>query len=149
MMQRLRSPAGMKRWRTGAVLLLAVALAGCSGGFAGFGGPKRTQPAVTINANLYPANYRQQIVVMLRTLLANRVDYQNALVAPPALKPVPDSPNLHYVVCLQFTNRTEHRDKVVLFLGGEPQQYVDATPQECDGAAYQPYTELLAALPGK
>jgi hypothetical protein len=140
----------MKMWRTGIVLLLAAAaLAGCSGGLPGFGGPKQAKPLPSVDANLYPANYRAQVVIMMRKLLSNRADYQSAMIAPPALKPVPDSPNLHYVVCLQFNNRTEHRDKVVIYLGGEPQQYVDATPQECADAAYQPFSELLAALPSK
>ena len=72
-----------------------------------------------------------------------------AMIAQPALKPVADSPNLHYVVCLQFNDRTEHRNKVVLFLGGTPTQYIDATPQQCDAAAYGPFPELQAALPRK
>jgi hypothetical protein len=138
----------MKMWRTGIILsLAAMALAGCSAGNSIFGGPKQGKPVPTVDANLYPPNYRAQIVIMMRKLLSNRADYQNAMIAPPALKPVPDSPNLHYVVCLQFNDRTEHRDKVVIYLGGEPQQYVDATPQECDGAPYGPFPELLAALP--
>lgn len=130
-----------------AVLLTVTALAGCSGGLPGFGGPKRQQPAVTVDMNVYPANYRQQITTMLSALLRSRADYQNALIAPPALKPVADSSNLHYVVCLQFTARVEHRDKVVIYLGGDPQQYVDATPEQCAGVAYAPFTELAAALP--
>jgi hypothetical protein len=82
-------------------------------------------------------------------LLTNRADY-NALISPPMLKPVPDSPNEHYVVCLQFNNDPEGpKTKVVLFLGAEPQQYVDATPEECAGAAYQSFTELAAEMPHK
>jgi hypothetical protein len=131
------------------LLLTATALAGCSSmpSMPSFGGSKRQQPTVTVDANLYPANYRQQIATMLSTLLAARADYQNALIAAPALKPVADSPNLHYVVCLQFNDRTEHRNKVVIYLGGDPQQYVDATPEQCAGAAYAPFTELAAVLP--
>ncbi len=137
-------------WWTRIVLLLAaMALAGCSAGHSVFGGPKQDKPLPTVDANLYPTNYRRQVVVMMTKLLSNRADYQSAMIAPPALKPVPDSPNLHYVVCLQFNDRTEHRDKVVIYLGGEPQQYVDATPAECADAPYQPFPELLAALPAK
>jgi hypothetical protein len=129
------------------MLSAALALAGCSGGL-GFGGPKRAQPDVVVNANLYPANYRAQIAVMLRTLLANRADF-NALISPPMLKPVADSSNLHYVVCLQFSRPDGPKTKVVIYLGGSPTQYIDATPQQCADAAYQPFTELAAELPSK
>jgi hypothetical protein len=145
-----RLSGAMTRWRTGVALLLAAAaLAGCNGGFAGFGGSKRAQPVVTVDPNVFPSNYRRQIVTMLMTMLTSREDYLSAMIAQPVLKPVADSPNLHYVVCLQFNARTEHRDKVVIFLGGDPQQYIDAIPQQCDGALYQPFTELVAAMPRK
>ncbi len=140
----------MRTWRTGAVpLLAALALAGCSGGFGGFGGPKRPQPVATVDPNLYPANYRNQIAMLLRTTLTDRADFNGALIAAPALKPVADSPNLHYVVCLQLTGRNERTTKAVIYLGGDPTQYVDATPQQCADAAYQPFTELQYAKPEK
>jgi hypothetical protein len=126
------------------MLLAALALAGCSGGFGGFG--KSNQPDVVVDANLYPANYRTQIATMLRTLLTERSDY-NALISPPMLKPVADSPNPHYIVCLQFNRPDGPKTKVVVYLGGTPQQYIDGTPEECAGAAYQPFTELAAELP--
>jgi hypothetical protein len=130
---------------TSAMMLLAVlGLAGCSGGFAGFG--KHNEPDVVVDANLYPANYRAQIATMLRTLLTERTDY-NALISPPMLKPVSDSANPHYIVCLQFNRPDGPKTKVVIYLGGTPQQYIDATPEECSGAAYQPFTELAAELP--
>lgn len=129
------------------MLLAALALAGCGAGH-GFGGAKHDQPAEVVNANLYPANYRAQIATMLVTLLTNRSDF-NALIAPPMLKSVPDSPNQHYVVCLQFNEPEGPKTKVAVYLGGTPIQYVDATPGECDGAAYQPFTELAAELPHK
>jgi len=143
----------MSTRRTGAAAFLAaLALAGCSSGLPalpGLGGQKPAQPAATVDLNVYPANYRRQIAVMLSTVLSSRADFTNAMIAPPALKPVADSANLHYVVCIQYNNRTEERNKVVIYLGGDPQQYVDATPPQCGDAAYQPFTELAAALPHK
>lgn len=139
----------MTHWRKAATLLLAgLAIAGCSGN--PFGGSKRPpQPTVTVDPNLYPSNYRQQVAALLLTVLHQRPDFFNAMIAPPALKPVAESPNLHYVVCLQFTARADHRSKVVIFLGGSPTQFVDATPQQCGDAAYGPFPELQAAFPGK
>jgi hypothetical protein len=130
------------RSKSTAILLAALALAGCSA----FNGGKRNQPDEIVNANLYPANYRGQIATMLQTLLTERSDY-NALIAPPMLKPVTDSSNPHYVVCLQFNRPDGPKTKVVVYLGGTPQQYVDATPEECSDAQYQPFTELAAIAP--
>ena len=133
---------------TMAALLAGIALAGCSSGF-NFGGPKKKQPDVVVDTNIYPANYRTQIVIMLRSILSNRGDFIGTLIAPPALKPVADSSIPHYVVCLQFNRPDGPKTKVVIYLGGEPQQYIDAKPEQCAGAAYQPFTELQAALPHK
>jgi hypothetical protein len=130
-----------------AMLLAAIALAGCSSG-PSFGGPKKKQPDVVVDSNVYPANYRTQIVTMLVATLSERSDYISTLIAPPALKPVANSSFPHYVVCLQFNRPDGPLTKVVIYLGGEPQQYVDATPDQCAGAAYQPFTELQAATPG-
>lgn len=134
------------RSKSAAILLAALALAGCGAGH-GFGFGSKQQPAEVVNANLYPASYRTQIATMLLTLLTNRADY-NAMISAPMLRPVPDSSNDHYVVCLQYAYDPDGpQTKVVIFLGGTPQQYVDATPEECTGAAYAPFTELAAQLP--
>jgi len=133
-------------WAAIAMIAPALALGGCSSGGI-FGGPKHAaRPDVVVDPNLYPTNYRAQIAAMLRTLLTNRADF-NALIAPPQLKPVADSTNLHYVVCLQFNRPDGPKTKVVIYLGGTPIQYVDATPVQCDGAPYQPFPELLTELP--
>ena len=150
----LYSATKLRRGRTvlrPIIPMLIMTLAGCSSmpSLPGFGGPKRPPPAVTVDMNIYPANYRMQIVTLLSKLLTNRADFISAAIAPPALKPVADSSNLHYVVCIQFNNRAEHRNKVVIYLGGDPQQYIDATPQQCGDAVYQPFTELATALPQK
>jgi hypothetical protein len=136
------------RWKAAALLMAGLALAGCSS--SPFGGPKRPpQPTITVDPNLYPANYRQQITALLLLQLHQRPDFFNTLIAAPTLKPVADSPNLHYVVCLQFNARVDHRNKVVIFLGGSPTQFIDATPDQCGDAAYGPFPELQAAFPGK
>lgn len=138
----------MSGLRTKAVLLVAavaltLALAGCSS----FGSkPKRD---FVVNPNIYPANYRKQIAGLLTTQLTNPIEFRTALISQPVLKPVTDGTEPHYVVCLQYPNRTEHRVKVVVFLESAPTQYVDATPQQCDGAAYGPFPELAKMSPTK
>ena len=127
-------------------LPVALAVAGCSGGF---GGPKRPQPTVAVDPNAYPASYRQQIAALLAPILTDRADFHGTLIAAPALKPVAESQNPHYVVCLQLNGHNEHKTKAVIYLAGVPTQYIDATTQQCGDAAYLPFTELESAMPSK
>ena len=131
-----------------ALLLAALALAGCSGGGM-FGGPKGNQPAAAVDPNLYPSNYRKQIAAMLAMLLKERAEFRGALIAQPELKPVAQSSTPHYVVCVQLNLHNQPRTKAVIFLGGDPTQFVDATPEQCTGVAYQSFTELELETPQK
>jgi hypothetical protein len=120
----------------------ALAVAGCSG----FGGPKGQDAAVAaIDPNVYPANYRIQIAQFLRQSLTDRVEFRGALIAQPALKPIGDSQ--HYMVCVRFNGRSQLRNKVAIYLAGQIAQFIDSTPEQCADAAYQPFTELAAAVP--
>src|SRR5579871_6240793 len=65
------------------LLLAAMAVAGCSSGL--FGGSKKEAPSI-IDPNPFPANYRSQVLTLLRTTLTERAEYVGALIAPPALK---------------------------------------------------------------
>jgi hypothetical protein len=131
--------------RAGLVILLtAITAAGCNGGF---GGAKSAPPAQAVDPNAYPANYRRQIAGFLQTTLKDRADFGGALIASPALKTV--GQNQHYVVCLQLNGHNERKDKVLIYLAGSLQQYVDATPELCGDAAYQPFQELADEMPAK
>ena len=131
----------MRIARAGIVALLAsISIAGCSG----FGKPK---PEPVVDPNAYPANYRTQIVTLLTTTLTDRADFRGALIAAPALKPVGDSQR--YVVCLQLNGHNQRRDKVVIYLAGVPNFFLDAKPEQCADAAYQPFKELEAETPDK
>ncbi|HTV30291.1 MAG TPA: hypothetical protein VMF32_21245 [Xanthobacteraceae bacterium] len=138
-----------KSWCAGLFCLLAaLALAGCSGGGM-FGGPKRDQPPAAVDLNGYPSNYRKQIATLLSTLLTERADFHGALIAQPELKPVAESSTPHYVVCVQLNGHNRQRTKVAVFLGGDPTQFIDATPEQCTGVAYQSFTELELESPQK
>lgn len=130
-----------------ALLVTAALLAACSGGFSGFG--SKRAPAAVVNPDSYPAAYRQQVATLLVMNLSDRADYRGALIAAPALKPVAGGQTQHYVVCLQFTGHNDRRTKAVVYLEGKPNEFVDATPEECNGAAYQPFTELAYEQPDR
>jgi len=123
--------------------LVAMTAAGCSG----FGGPKTQQAAAAPPAdpNAFPADYRNQIARFLATQLTDRADFRGALISPPVLKPVGASQ--HYVVCLQFDGHSQIKNKVAIYLGGDITQFIDSQPEQCAGAAYQPFKELEYTLP--
>ena len=55
--------------------------------------------------------------------------------------------NPHYIVCVQFNGHGQIKNKVAIYLAGEITQFVDATPEQCGDAAYQPFKELEAEAP--
>jgi hypothetical protein len=129
------------------LLLTGSLLAGCSGGFGGFG--SKPAPEAVANPDSYPAAYRQQVATLLTTNLTDRADFRGALIAAPALKPVANGQSPHYVVCVQLTGHNDRRTKAVVYLEGKPNEFVDATPEQCAGAAYQPFTELAYEQPDR
>ncbi len=129
----------MRVHRASMVLMLAAgALAGCSG----FGKP---QQAATPDPNLFPANYRTTLLSFLRQSLTNKTDFRGAMISEPAIRPVEGS--AHYIVCVQFNPKSAIKTKAAVFLSGQMTQFVDATPEQCTDAAYQPFKELDAANP--
>ncbi len=135
----------MKNATLGTVLVLAaLCVGGCSGGL---GGATASKSAAAGDPDPYPATYRHQVVDLLTTRLTDRADFHGALIAPPALKPIPPTQKQHYVVCLRFNGRNVRSDKVVVYLEQTPTQYLDASPELCGGAVYQPFAELEGAVP--
>ncbi|HET8919701.1 MAG TPA: hypothetical protein VFN27_08480 [Xanthobacteraceae bacterium] len=126
--------------RASMVLMLAAgALAGCSG-FS-----KNQQAAAPPDPNVFPANYRSALVAFLRQSLTNRSDFRGAMVSEPAIKSV--GPSQHYVVCVQFNPQSAIKTKAAVYLSGQMTQFIDAAPEQCADAAYQPFKELDAAIP--
>jgi len=117
------------------LLLTAGALAGCSG----------SGKDQAVDPNVFPANYRTQLVGFLRQSLTNRSDFRGAMISEPALKSV--GPTEHYVVCVQFNPRSLIKTKAAVYLSGQMTQFIDATAEQCANAAYQPFKELDAAVP--
>ena len=119
------------QWRMIAVMLLGAFCFGCSSS-------GKQEPAV--DTDVLPANYRSEIASYLSTMLTDNADFRNSLLAPPVLKQV--GANQHYVACVQLNGHNQHKDKAVIYYAGNINQFVDATPEECGGAAYGPFPEL-------
>jgi len=116
--------------------MAAGALAGCS---------NKNQQTAAIDPNAMPTNYRTALVAFLRQSLTNRADFRGAMISEPALKPIGGSQ--HYTVCIQFNTRSLLKTKAAVYLAGQMTQFVDATPEQCADASYQPFKELDAAVP--
>jgi hypothetical protein len=126
----------MKIVFSSAALLLAasVIIAGCS-----------NTPKPATDAIVLPTDYRNQIATYLGQVVIDRADFRNSLIGAPVLKQVGASE--HYVVCVMLNGRNQHKEKLVIYLGANINQFVDATPGQCADAAYQPFKELAALLP--
>jgi hypothetical protein len=121
------------------IIVAAGALAGCSG-------VSKNQQATAADPNVFPANYRSTLVTFLRQSLNNRSDFRATAIAEPALKPVGTSQL--YVVCVQLNPRSQTKTtKAAVYLSGQMTQFIDATPEQCADAVYQPFKELEAAAP--
>jgi hypothetical protein len=98
-----------------------------------------------VEADTFPANYKDQIAGFLATNLRDSADFQNSMLSPPVLKPV--GQNQHYVACVLLNGHNQHKEKAVIYFNGSINQFVDATPDECGGVAYQPFPELAKFAP--
>jgi hypothetical protein len=133
----LQMRAARTQFRAGvAAALLSMAVAGCS---------STKKQEAPVDPNVYPANYRTQIADFLKQSLTTRSDFRGALISEPVLKPIGDTQ--HYLVCVQFNANSQIKTKVALYFAGLLSQFVDATPDQCGDAAYQPFKELSGVIP--
>jgi hypothetical protein len=95
--------------------------------------------------NPRPANYKSDIVAMLRVYLNNPTEIREASVSEPILQSISD--RKRYVVCIRLDARrsdgpyTGVKEYVAVFLSGRLDQLIDAKPEQCSAADYQPFPE--------
>jgi hypothetical protein len=122
-----------------AVMLAACAKLGSSSTFY-------PQESVVAEANVYPHNYRSEIVSYLRTYLNDPTGIRAAFIAEPSLKQLVRAQR--YAVCLRFNAKKStgeyegSRDRLVVFTAGRLDTMIPARPEHCAGAAWQPFGEL-------
>ena len=123
---------------------MALALAACSGGefkLPSFGSadPYKQDP------NVFPASYRQEVLVFLRAQLEDPTNVRGAFIAEPVLKPF--GAESRYAACVRYNARSDgqyigSKDRLAVFYSGQLNQLINATPEQCGTAAYQPFPEL-------
>ena len=72
------------------------------------------------------------------------VGTREAFLSPPELKPF--GAESRYVSCLRAIAPDAQHEKMIVFWGGQVNQFVDANADACKGAAYQPFPELPRML---
>jgi len=135
---RARQLAYAAPWRAYGAILLAAVLAGCSS----FGFGQNEQPVV--DPNLMPSNPKATVMSFLQTNPYGLVGAREASLSEPELRPF--GTDNRYVACLRAVGPDWRKEKAIIFYGGAINQFVDATPEQCGKAAYQPFPELPALL---
>jgi hypothetical protein len=129
-----------------AVLAFALALAGC-GANEYLGKPKEVDP------NIFPADYKKEIMDTLQHTLTDPTNVRDAFVSEPFLASV--GKDQRYLVCVRTNSRgfqreyTGSKDRAAYFFGGHLNQLIDATKEQCGSAAYKPFPELEKMCLGK
>ena len=127
------------RWLMVPILLLT---AGCSSEWT------RDRDYNTQLHNIYPANYRPEIVALMRTYLNDPTGVRDAFVSVPAQRNI-DGAN-RYVSCVRYNARNSagryagSKDSLVLFRGGRLDHVLDndTARDQCRSATYEPFPEL-------
>jgi ABC-type Fe3+-hydroxamate transport system substrate-binding protein len=120
--------------RLALLLAFALALAACSS--------EVKEP----EANVFPANYKQEILDTLAKTLDVPTGTREAFITDPALIPV--NKDSRYIVCVRANARnvdntySGSKDRIAYFYGGHLNQVVMADQGQCAKAAYKPFPEL-------
>ena len=117
--------------------VLAVGLTGCSGS-----GSKQPEE----NPNVFPADYKNEILLTLTNMLDNPTNVRDAFISEPVLRQA--GKEQRYVICVRSNSRdgagqyTGSTDRIGYFYAGHLTQLIDATKEQCGNAAYKPFPEL-------
>jgi hypothetical protein len=116
----------------------ALALGACAGHLPG----GNRDPDLT---NPLPQSYKSDILAMLHVYLRDPTQIREAAASEPKLQPVGRANR--YVVCLRFNAKKSNgeyaglKQYAVIFVAGRLDQMVEAKPEECAKAEYQPFPE--------
>ncbi len=137
----------MRRNGLAAVLAAAMALGGCAGDGVG---PSAAELKARWEAqNVFPQNYRADLLAYLRTYLNDPTGVRGAGVSQPALKNI--GPGERYVSCVRFNARDSagkylgSKDGVAIYVSGKLDRFFDV-PRDvrdlCKDAVFAPFPEL-------
>jgi hypothetical protein len=96
--------------------------------------------------NVYPANYRSEILAGMHAYLNDPTGIREPGVSEPMIKSVGN--DNRYLVCVRFNGRRRGneyggvREIGAVFVSGRFDRFVDTVREQCAGAAYAPFPEL-------
>ena len=100
--------------------------------------------------NVYPANYKGDLLAFLRTYVNNPEGIRGGAVAPPQLKRL--GPGDRYIACVRYNPRGSDgrydgmKTGAVSYVSGKLDRFFDAPKERvqelCNAAAYAPFPEL-------
>jgi hypothetical protein len=125
------------------ILLLALALAACGKTLDELSSEQRR--AAWTAGNVYPAEYRAELVAYLRTYLNDPTGIRDAAISEPVLKPIGTGDR--YVVCVRFNSKRGSgyvgvKEHLVIYAGGKLDRYLETAGESCKDAAYAAFPEL-------
>lgn len=97
-------------------------------------------------ANIAPANPRADILAFLRTYLNDPTRIREAGISDPVLKQV--GPVRRYIVCVRYNARnldgkySGAKERLVVFVTGKLDQFLEQPRDLCTGVEYKPFPEL-------
>jgi hypothetical protein len=125
-------------------LTMALALAACGKTLDELSSDQRK--ADWAAANVYPANYRPELIAYLRTYLNDPTGVREAAISEPALRPI--GAGDRYIVCVRFNPKRPDgsyagvKDHLVIYAGGKLDRYVEGGGESCKNAPYAAFPEL-------
>ncbi|MGH6663363.1 MAG: hypothetical protein ACREB2_00465 [Pseudolabrys sp.] len=127
------------------VLTAALVLGGCETEV----GPSKAELKAQWDAqNVFPQNYKNDLIAFLRTYINDPTHIRGASVSQPQLKNI--GPGDRYVVCVRYNARVDGKyagpkDGAATYVSGKLDRFVDGrkeTQELCKDAAYAPFPEL-------
>jgi hypothetical protein len=134
------------RWTAGLIFLGLFALGGCTTDLGPTAGELKAQWE---GQNVYPQNFRADLLAFLRTYLNDPTGVRSAVVAQPALKDY--GQGQRFIVCLRYNARdntgayTGMKTGAAVYVSAKLADFVDQpkpVKELCKDAVYAPFPEL-------
>jgi hypothetical protein len=98
--------------------------------------------------NIFPQNYKNDLIAFLRTYINDPIHIRNAAVSQPQLRNIGSGDR--YVACVRYTARVDGKyagpkDGAATYVSGKLDRFLDARKEVqelCKDAAFAPFPEL-------
>jgi hypothetical protein len=105
-----------------------------------------SKPPVQESPNIFPADYKAEILNTMSTSLDNPTNVRGAFISDPIMRRA--GTEERYAVCVRadtlnaFNQYAGSKDRIAFFYAGHINQLIDATKEQCGNTPYKPFPEL-------